>query len=70
MAVTDVRAASALVADEPGPARSRTWLRSLDIVLPAALIALIVFACFVLPVIAPIPKPTGGGSTSRRTASA
>jgi peptide/nickel transport system permease protein len=49
-----------LLADETGPARSRTWLRSLDIALPAGLIALIFFACFVLPVIAPIPAPTGG----------
>lgn len=62
MAVTEVRDSSAPVADEaqPWPARPHRWLRSLALGVPLTLIGLIFFACFILPLIAPIPKPIGG----------
>jgi len=60
MAVTEVLASSAAVADEPKPSRSRAWVRTLQLALPLALLALIFFACYILPLVAPIPKPTGG----------
>ena len=61
MALTEVQvSSSAVVADETAPARTRAWLRKLHIGVPAGLLLLIFFACFVLPLVAPIPKPTGG----------
>jgi peptide/nickel transport system permease protein len=61
MAVTtDVLVSSAPPADEATTARPRAWRRSLAIGAPATLIALVFFACFVLPLVAPIPEPTGG----------
>jgi peptide/nickel transport system permease protein len=60
MAVTEVLASSAAVADEPKPSRSRAWVSRLQLALPLALLALIFFACYILPLVAPIPKPTGG----------
>jgi peptide/nickel transport system permease protein len=60
MAVTEAPASSVLVAGEATPVRSRAWRGKLEIGAPAGLLALIFFACFVLPLVAPIPKPTGG----------
>jgi len=60
MAVTDVQVASAVIPAETAPARSRAWLRGLHIGLPVGLLTLIFVACFILPLVAPIPKPTGG----------
>jgi peptide/nickel transport system permease protein len=60
MAITEVRASSVAMGDDATPARPRTWLRRLRIGVPAGLLVLIFGACFVLPVVAPIPKPTGG----------
>jgi peptide/nickel transport system permease protein len=60
MAVTDAAASSVLIADEPAPARSRAWLRRLEVAVPAGLLVLLFGACFVLPLVAPVPKPTGG----------
>ena len=40
-----------------GPAR---WLRHLEVALPAGMIALVVLACVVGPLVLPIPAPTGG----------
>ena len=60
MAVTEVLASSVAVADETTSARSRTWWRRLQLGVPVGLLVLIFFACFVLPLVAPIPKPTGG----------
>jgi peptide/nickel transport system permease protein len=62
MAVTEVWGSPAPVADEalPAPGRARGWLRKLQIGLPAGLLAFIFFACFILPLVAPIPHPTGG----------
>lgn len=60
MALTEVRVASAAVAEGTASARSRAWLRKLHIGVPAGLLALIFLACFILPLVAPIPRPTGG----------
>jgi peptide/nickel transport system permease protein len=61
MAVTtDVLVSSAPSADETPTAGPRSWRRSLAVGVPAALLTLIFFACFILPLVAPIPKPTGG----------
>jgi len=50
------------IADEAAPlaGRARVFLRRLQIGAPIGLLALIFFACFILPLVAPIPKPTGG----------
>jgi peptide/nickel transport system permease protein len=42
--------------DEPG----RAWVRRLAIIIPAVLVGLVTLACFVAPLVLPIPKPTGG----------
>ncbi len=59
MAVAEVRA-SVLLADEVAPAPARAWSRRLEIGVPAGLLVLIIGACFLLPLVYPIPKPTGG----------
>lgn len=40
--------------------RGRSWLRSLEVSIPAALLALIIGGCFLGPLIFPIPEPVGG----------
>jgi peptide/nickel transport system permease protein len=60
MALTEAPASSVLIGDETAPRRSRNWLRALEIGLPAGLLVLLFGACFLLPLVAPIPKPTGG----------
>ena len=63
MAVTDVPVG---VSEHPGieheqPAgRSRRWRTTLGIWLPAGMIALIVLACFLGPLVFGLPKPVGG----------
>jgi peptide/nickel transport system permease protein len=57
---TDALAPSAEVAEDTAPAGPRRWRRSLAIGMPATLLVLIFFACFILPLVAPIPEPTGG----------
>lgn len=37
-----------------------TWMRSLDVTIPAVLLVVILGACFVWPLIGPVPKPVGG----------
>ena len=59
MAVTEVQVTS-VIAGEPPPVRSRAWVRKLQIGAPVGLLALIFVACFILPLVAPIPKATGG----------
>lgn len=41
-------------------ASRRRWVRSLDIAIPAGLLALILGACFVWPLVGPVPQPVGG----------
>ncbi|HEY7223899.1 MAG TPA: ABC transporter permease [Micromonosporaceae bacterium] len=63
MAVTEVRGSSTPTVDDappPAPAGSAAWRRNFQIAWPAALLGLVLFACFVLPFLAPIPKPIGG----------
>jgi peptide/nickel transport system permease protein len=60
MAVTEAQASPAAVAATTAPARSRAWWGRLQIGAPAGLLALVFVACFILPLVAPIPKPTGG----------
>jgi peptide/nickel transport system permease protein len=40
--------------------RTRGLLRTLEITIPAAVLLLLLFFCFVWPLIYPVPKPTGG----------
>jgi peptide/nickel transport system permease protein len=42
------------------PSARRGWTRNLDIVIPAALIALLLFLCFVWALFGTVPPPTGG----------
>jgi peptide/nickel transport system permease protein len=61
MAVTEATAgAPSALADDSTPVHSRAWRRRLDIALPAGLLVLVFGACFLLPLVAPIPKPIGG----------
>jgi peptide/nickel transport system permease protein len=60
MAVTEVQVTPGVVPTESAPTPSRAWLRRLHIGLPLGLLTLIFVACFILPLVAPIPKPTGG----------
>jgi peptide/nickel transport system permease protein len=60
MAITEAPATSVLVADEAAPRRLRRWLRRLEIGAPAGLLLLVFGSCFLLPLLAPIPGPTGG----------
>jgi peptide/nickel transport system permease protein len=55
MAIAEATVGVALP-DEP----DRAWGRRLAIIIPAALIGLVTLACFVAPLVLPIPKPTGG----------
>ena len=41
-------------------AGSRRWLRSLELMLPGAVVLLVVAGCFVGPLVLPVPSPTGG----------
>jgi peptide/nickel transport system permease protein len=60
MAVTEVQVPPAAVPAETTPTHARAWLRRLHIGLPVGLLTLILVACFILPLVAPIAKPTGG----------
>jgi len=40
----------------------RGWTRSLDLVIPGAMIAVILLLCFVWPLFGTVPKPTGGNT--------
>jgi peptide/nickel transport system permease protein len=42
------------------PSARRGWTRNLDIAIPAALIVLLLFLCFVWPLFGTVPPPTGG----------
>ena len=39
---------------------SRGWLRSAEITIPGAVLAALLFFCFIWPLIYPVPKPIGG----------
>jgi peptide/nickel transport system permease protein len=40
--------------------RARGWARSLEIAIPGTLIGLLLFFCFIWPLVYPVPKPVGG----------
>jgi peptide/nickel transport system permease protein len=40
--------------------RARGVMRTLEILVPAAVLLLLLFFCFIWPVVYPVPKPTGG----------
>jgi len=44
---------------EPG-ARRRGWTRNLDVIVPATLVGLLLFLCFIWPLFGTVPPPTGG----------
>lgn len=58
MAVVD--AAPAFDAGAESAPRSRNWLRSLQVALPLGLLVLVAAACFLGPLVLPIPGPVGG----------
>jgi peptide/nickel transport system permease protein len=44
-----------------GPApRARGWLRSAEITIPGAVLVVLLFFCFIWPLVYPVPKPVGG----------
>jgi len=46
---------------EAAGARSRRgWLRSLEVTIPGGILVLLLFFCFIWPLIYPVPKPVGG----------
>lgn len=55
-----VEATPSVVAGAPLQQPARAWLRRLAIIVPAGLIGLVVFACFLGPLVLPIPGPIGG----------
>lgn len=40
--------------------RAHGWLRSAEVSVPGAIVILLLFFCFIWPLIYPVPKPTGG----------
>ncbi|MQA08742.1 MAG: ABC transporter permease subunit [Pseudonocardiaceae bacterium] len=54
-----VEAAPTLVSGT-GEERSRSWLRALELIVPGAVLLLVVGACFVGPLVLPVPSPVGG----------
>jgi peptide/nickel transport system permease protein len=53
-----------LALDAGGPRVTGRWRTSLGIAVPGALLAVIFGACFLWPLIGPVPKPTGGNILS------
>lgn len=54
------------VAEPAGSRRWRVWRGRLPILLPAGTAAIVVLACFVAPLVFPIPSPTGGDVLTSR----
>ena len=46
-----------------GP-RARGWLRSTEITVPGGILVLLLFFCFIWPLVYPVPKPVGGSLTT------
>lgn len=60
MAAAEVpRERTGRAAPAPRPVRA-AWTRQLDVAIPAGLVGLIVFLCFVWPLIGHVPPPVGG----------
>jgi peptide/nickel transport system permease protein len=56
----EAEAALAMAPPAEPVALRRGWTRSLDLVIPGAMIGVILFLCFVWPLFGTVPKPTGG----------
>jgi peptide/nickel transport system permease protein len=56
----EAEAALAMAPPAEPVAFRRGWTRSLDLVIPGAMIGVILFLCFVWPLFGTVPKPTGG----------
>jgi peptide/nickel transport system permease protein len=52
--------ASMAPAAEVGPVAGRRWVRNLEIGIPATILVLLLFFCFIWPMVYPVPKPVGG----------
>jgi peptide/nickel transport system permease protein len=55
-----VEATPSVITAGPVEPPARAWLRRLSIVVPAAVIVLVGLACFLGPLVLPVPKPVGG----------
>lgn len=51
---------------QPTGKRRTDWRRRLTILIPAALVAIVFLACFVVPLVVTMPAPTGGSVLSSR----
>ncbi len=65
MAIPVADALSPVLPDDDAAAarrfpRARGMMRTLEITIPAAVLLVLLFFCFVWPVVYPVPKPTGG----------
>lgn len=60
MASAEVPAPSSIDGAPTARSRRPAWVRSLDITIPAGMLALILGACFLWPLIGPVPRPVGG----------
>lgn len=57
-------ASVAPAAEVTGPATGRRWVRNLEIAIPATILVLLLFFCFIWPMVYPVPKPVGGSLTT------
>jgi peptide/nickel transport system permease protein len=47
-----------------GPSQARKLVRSLEVAIPATVLALLLFFCFIWPLVYPVPEPVGGSILS------
>jgi len=59
LSAAPVPEAAVEVVHGPG-GRATGWLRSAEIAIPGAILLVLLFGCFIWPVVYPVPKPTGG----------
>jgi peptide/nickel transport system permease protein len=57
-------ASVAPAAEVAGPTAGRRWVRNLEIAIPATILVLLLFFCFIWPMVYPVPKPVGGSLTT------
>jgi len=55
-----VEAAPTLATAAPTAPRARRWLRTLEVTVPATMAGLVVMACFLGPLVLPVPSPIDG----------
>jgi peptide/nickel transport system permease protein len=61
---TSLPASLEAAAAAAGPTRGGRWRGQLDVLAPAAILVLIFAACFLWPLVFPLPKPVGGSVLS------